>query len=87
MERMEQMSKKPFNPVLGEELNAWTEHAVHGPTLLKAEQVSHHPPVSALVMGNAATETVIIIIFLFFVRLYSFISIFIPLFVGTYFQH
>lgn len=53
MERMENMSKKPFNPVLGEELNAWTEtSASTGRTSLKAEQVSHHPPVSALVMRN-----------------------------------
>ena len=56
MERMEQMSKKPFNPVLGEELSAWVEDAQFGPTLLQAEQVSHHPPVSALVMRNEGAK-------------------------------
>ncbi len=52
MERMETMNKKPFNPVLGEELNAWVDDPVFGRTVLKAEQVSHHPPVSACVMVN-----------------------------------
>jgi len=52
MERMENMSKKPFNPVLGEELSAWVDHPVHGRTSLLCEQVSHHPPISAVVMVN-----------------------------------
>ena len=53
VERMEKMSKKPFNPVLGEELNVWVESADgSGATRLKAEQVSHHPPISAIIMRN-----------------------------------
>jgi hypothetical protein len=51
MERMEQMSKKPTNPILGEELTAWVD-SERGPTLFRAEQVSHHPPITALVMRN-----------------------------------
>ena len=55
VERMEQMSKKPFNPVVGEELNAWVHAPGGGLTQLKAEQVSHHPPVSAILMRNEKT--------------------------------
>ncbi len=51
------MSKKPFNPILGEELSAWVDDEKFGPTALKAEQVSHHPPVTALVMRNEASKT------------------------------
>lgn len=41
------MEKKPYNPVLGEQYFAqWTGDAETGDTILKAEQVSHHPPVS-----------------------------------------
>lgn len=46
------MSKKPFNPVLGEELSAWVDHPKYGRTVFVCEQVSHHPPVSAVVMRN-----------------------------------
>jgi hypothetical protein len=43
------MEKKPYNPVLGEQYFAqWTGDAETGDTVLKAEQVSHHPPVSVV---------------------------------------
>ncbi|KAF9423768.1 Oxysterol binding protein, partial [Podila epigama] len=39
------MEKKPYNPVLGEQYFAqWTGDEETGDTILKAEQVSHHPP-------------------------------------------
>ena len=52
MEQMESMSKKPFNPVLGETLSCWVIDPSAGPTLLKVEQVCHHPPVTAICMRN-----------------------------------
>jgi len=53
VETMEDFNKKPFNPVLGEELNSWIEgRPEDGPTYIKGEQVSHHPPISACVMRN-----------------------------------
>ncbi len=48
----EEFNKKPFNPVLGEELTTWTEDEKNGRTLFRAEQVEHHPPVSAFIMRN-----------------------------------
>lgn len=48
----EEFNKKPFNPVLGEELTTWTEDDKNGRTLFRAEQVEHHPPVSAFIMRN-----------------------------------
>jgi len=46
------MEKKPYNPVLGEQYFAqWTGDAETGDTILKAEQVSHHPPVSSLYLS------------------------------------
>ena len=48
----EEFNKKPYNPVLGEELTAWTEDEENGKTVFKAEQVEHHPPISAFVMRN-----------------------------------
>jgi len=41
------MEKKPYNPILGEQYFAtWPGDEASGSTVLKAEQVSHHPPVS-----------------------------------------
>lgn len=40
------MERKPYNPILGEQYFAqWTGDDDIGTTVLKAEQVSHHPPV------------------------------------------
>ncbi|KAG0091187.1 glycerol ethanol, ferric requiring protein [Podila epicladia] len=47
------MEKKPYNPVLGEQYFAqWTGDAESGDTILKAEQVSHHPPIMAFHLEN-----------------------------------
>mmetsp|Transcript_9228 Transcript_9228/g.24371 ORF Transcript_9228/g.24371 Transcript_9228/m.24371 type:complete len:424 (-) Transcript_9228:1104-2375(-) len=51
----ERFGKKPYNPVLGEVFRAAFKHAnteKHGVTLLLAEQVSHHPPITALHVHN-----------------------------------
>lgn len=48
----EPFNKKPYNPVLGEELTCWIDHGADSKTVFRAEQVSHHPPVSAFVMFN-----------------------------------
>ncbi|KAJ1734498.1 Oxysterol-binding protein 4 [Coemansia biformis] len=45
--------KKPFNPILGEQFLATWEDAECGETKFICEQVSHHPPVSALYFENA----------------------------------
>ncbi len=45
-------NKKPLNPVLGEELTCWTIQRDGSRTVFRAEQVSHHPPVSAFYMFN-----------------------------------
>ncbi|KAG0277635.1 glycerol ethanol, ferric requiring protein [Linnemannia gamsii] len=47
------MEKKPYNPVLGEQYFAqWTGDAETGDTVLKAEQVSHHPPIMGFHLEN-----------------------------------
>ena len=38
--------------VLGEELTCWTDHADGSRTVFRAEQVSHHPPMSCFFMFN-----------------------------------
>ncbi|KAJ1679528.1 Oxysterol-binding protein 4 [Spiromyces aspiralis] len=44
--------KKPFNPILGEQFHAkWVNDEI-GETTIVCEQVSHHPPVSALYLEN-----------------------------------
>jgi hypothetical protein len=40
--------KKPYNPVLGEEFHAKWSDSKFGDLKLVAEQVTHHPPVSAV---------------------------------------
>jgi len=46
------MEKKPYNPVLGEQYFAqWTGDTETGDTVLKSEQVSHHPPVSVYIIA------------------------------------
>lgn len=45
--------KKPYNPILGETFRCKWNHAHTGSqTFYLAEQVSHHPPVSAFVVSN-----------------------------------
>lgn len=44
--------KKPFNPILGEQFLASWDDAEYGPTKFVSEQVSHHPPVSAIYFEN-----------------------------------
>lgn len=46
------MSSKPYNPVLGEEFKCKWDHGGNNFTVFVAEQVSHHPPVSAFHMEN-----------------------------------
>eukprot|EP00177_Eucheuma_denticulatum_P006518 GFKZ01011872.1.p1 GENE.GFKZ01011872.1~~GFKZ01011872.1.p1 ORF type:complete len:467 (+),score=79.64 GFKZ01011872.1:223-1623(+) len=49
----ERFGKKPYNPVLGEVYRCCFPHrGAAGETLLVAEQVSHHPPVTALHLRN-----------------------------------
>lgn len=49
----ERFGKKPYNPVLGEVYRcAFPHRGAAGETLLVAEQVSHHPPVTALHLRN-----------------------------------
>ncbi|XP_075990053.1 oxysterol-binding protein-related protein 8 isoform X2 [Anticarsia gemmatalis] len=45
--------KKPYNPVLGESFRCcWKHHDSHTWTYYVAEQVSHHPPISAFYVTN-----------------------------------
>ncbi|KAF9272227.1 glycerol ethanol, ferric requiring protein [Mortierella alpina] len=47
------MEKKPYNPILGEQYFAqWTGDEETGDTILKAEQVSHHPPIMGFHLEN-----------------------------------
>lgn len=49
----ERFGKKPYNPVLGEVYRCCFAHrGAAGETLLVAEQVSHHPPITALHLRN-----------------------------------
>lgn len=51
------MERKPFNPILGEQYFAqWTGDDEIGTTVLKAEQVSHHPPVCVLFVCSCAVR-------------------------------
>ncbi|XP_045121267.1 oxysterol-binding protein-related protein 8-like isoform X14 [Portunus trituberculatus] len=44
--------KKPYNPILGETFRCYWRHPNGSRTFYVAEQVSHHPPVSALYVTN-----------------------------------
>lgn len=44
--------KKPYNPILGETFRCYWQHANGSRTFYIAEQVSHHPPVSAFYVTN-----------------------------------
>jgi len=48
----EDFPKKPYNPVLGEVHEGWQESKVYGRNHFFAEQVAHHPPVSAYYICN-----------------------------------
>ncbi|RUS23571.1 hypothetical protein BC938DRAFT_474939 [Jimgerdemannia flammicorona] len=50
--------KKPYNPVLGERFFCTWDSARVGQTRLACEQVSHHPPISAFYIENAAAGVV-----------------------------
>lgn len=61
---MPKTPKKPYNPIIGETFRCKWEHpaSAHGPasnSFLICEQVSHHPPVSAIYAGNRADGWVI----------------------------
>ncbi|XP_044740925.1 oxysterol-binding protein-related protein 8 isoform X2 [Chrysoperla carnea] len=44
--------KKPYNPILGETFRCYWQHPKGSRTFYIAEQVSHHPPVSAFYVTN-----------------------------------
>ncbi|XP_055908551.1 oxysterol-binding protein-related protein 8 isoform X2 [Eupeodes corollae] len=44
--------KKPYNPIIGETFRCYWQHPNGSRTYYIAEQVSHHPPVSALYVTN-----------------------------------
>nr|XP_021518030.1 oxysterol-binding protein-related protein 8 [Meriones unguiculatus] len=45
--------KKPYNPILGETFRClWTHPRTNSKTFYIAEQVSHHPPISAFYVSN-----------------------------------
>ncbi|XP_030369837.1 oxysterol-binding protein-related protein 8 isoform X1 [Scaptodrosophila lebanonensis] len=44
--------KKPYNPILGETFRCYWEHPNGSRTYYIAEQVSHHPPISAFYVTN-----------------------------------
>jgi len=44
--------KKPYNPILGEVFSCKWNHGDQGTTMYVAEQVSHHPPISAFHFVN-----------------------------------
>lgn len=44
--------KKPYNPILGETFRCYWEHPNGSRTFYIAEQISHHPPVSAFYVTN-----------------------------------
>ncbi|XP_041631515.1 oxysterol-binding protein-related protein 8 isoform X2 [Drosophila kikkawai] len=44
--------KKPYNPILGERFRCFWQHPSGSRTFYIAEQVSHHPPVSAFYVTN-----------------------------------
>jgi hypothetical protein len=48
----EKIEKKPYNPTIGEEHICWVEHSENDCTELFLEQVSHHPPLTALFLQN-----------------------------------
>eukprot|EP01116_Phalansterium_solitarium_P014639 TRINITY_DN323_c0_g1_i1.p1 TRINITY_DN323_c0_g1~~TRINITY_DN323_c0_g1_i1.p1 ORF type:complete len:439 (-),score=194.21 TRINITY_DN323_c0_g1_i1:968-2284(-) len=50
--KKENIHKKPFNPIVGETHRCWSTSPEFGTTVFFAEQVSHHPPVSAFVIYN-----------------------------------
>jgi hypothetical protein len=50
------VTQKPYNPVLGETHEVWTELKDWGRVDYLSEQVSHHPPISAFVVSNNHDE-------------------------------
>lgn len=54
------MYKKPYNPVVGETHTCYIETPSAGVTTCVAEQVSHHPPVSAFYIYNSTLDISIV---------------------------
>ncbi|KAF8983778.1 Oxysterol binding protein [Entomortierella lignicola] len=53
------MEKKPYNPILGEQFFAqWSDESI-GDTTLKAEQVSHHPPIFSFYIENKKANIIL----------------------------
>lgn len=44
--------KKPYNPIIGEVFRCYWKNPSGTKTFFVAEQVSHHPPVSAFYVSN-----------------------------------
>jgi hypothetical protein len=49
----ETFHKKPYNPILGEQHECWSETKEFGRTEFITEQVSHHPPIAGIYVHNA----------------------------------
>jgi len=63
--------KKPYNPILGETHTCSIESEKYGQTIFIAEQVSHHPPISAVYMYNEKQRIAIMNSYSFKVNFYS----------------
>ena len=50
---------KPYNPILGEVYRGTVQVGDAGPTVMLAEQVSHHPPISASYVRNEAKDVTV----------------------------
>ena len=50
---------KPYNPILGEVYRGTVQVGDDGPTVMLAEQVSHHPPISASFVRNEAKDVTV----------------------------
>lgn len=50
--QQETFYKKPYNPVIGETHECWIDSPEYGRSNFVAEQVSHHPPISAVYITN-----------------------------------
>jgi len=61
-DRSEKFEKKPSNPILGENHYCWTQTA-NGPVYFLAEQVCHHPPISAYVVQSKADQINVLVNF------------------------
>jgi len=60
--KSEKFEKKPSNPILGENHYCWTE-TNNGPVHYLAEQVSHHPPISAYAVESKSDQINVLVNF------------------------